>query len=96
VPFFSLFPLFLLTVLPSSAGSGGNSNLGYGLGGINGSYAPQLRSRHRCLTSLPHSGQVPDIPNLPTLMDTDTPLDAYSLTGHDGNTYNLVFSDEVR
>jgi hypothetical protein len=42
------------------------------------------------------SGQVPDIPRLQTLIDTDTPLDVYSVTGHDGDTYNLVFSDEVR
>ncbi|GAA5821408.1 hypothetical protein JCM3770_003509 [Rhodotorula araucariae] len=41
------------------------------------------------------SGSVPLIPNLPGLVDTDTPLDAYERKGFfDGETYNLVFSDE--
>lgn len=40
------------------------------------------------------SGQVPAINGLPTLIDKDTPADAMSRTGFDGDRYNLVFSDE--
>ncbi|KAF9005293.1 hypothetical protein BDZ89DRAFT_1145312 [Hymenopellis radicata] len=40
------------------------------------------------------SGQVPDLPGLPSLIDADTPTSAYSRTGLDGKKYNLVFSDE--
>lgn len=40
------------------------------------------------------TGQVPDFPNMPSLIDKDTPRSAYSRTGTDGQTYNLVFSDE--
>jgi beta-glucanase (GH16 family) len=40
------------------------------------------------------SGQVPAIKGLPTLIDEDTPQDARSRTGFDGEKYNLVFSDE--
>lgn len=40
------------------------------------------------------SGQVPQIPNLPTLIDETTPLDAYKRTGFDGEEYELAFSDE--
>lgn len=40
------------------------------------------------------SGQVPDLPNLPSLIDKDTPDDAQTRTGFDGQKYNLVFSDE--
>ncbi|KDQ62548.1 glycoside hydrolase family 16 protein [Jaapia argillacea MUCL 33604] len=40
------------------------------------------------------SGQIPDLPGLPTLIDVDTPQSAYTRTGTDGDTYNLVFSDE--
>ncbi|GAA5875633.1 hypothetical protein JCM1840_003160 [Sporobolomyces johnsonii] len=40
------------------------------------------------------SGQVPMIPNLPTLVDEDTPMESRTRTGFDGETYNLVFSDE--
>ncbi|KXN88174.1 hypothetical protein AN958_07633 [Leucoagaricus sp. SymC.cos] len=39
------------------------------------------------------SGQIPDL-NLPSLIDPDTPFDAYTRTGNDGKKYNLVFSDE--
>jgi beta-glucan synthesis-associated protein KRE6 len=39
------------------------------------------------------SGQIPDL-NMPSLVDSDTPSLAYSRTGTDGKTYNLVFSDE--
>ncbi|KAI5480288.1 glycoside hydrolase family 16 protein [Pseudohyphozyma bogoriensis] len=39
------------------------------------------------------SGQVPAT-GLPSLVDSDTPTDAYTRTGFDGETYNLVFSDE--
>jgi hypothetical protein len=40
------------------------------------------------------SGQIPSIPF--SLIDADTPTDLYTRTGFDGETYNLVFSDEVR
>ncbi|GAA6015584.1 hypothetical protein JCM10207_008135 [Rhodosporidiobolus poonsookiae] len=40
------------------------------------------------------SGMVPQIPNLPGLIDRDTPEDAYTRTGLDGEKYELVFSDE--
>ncbi|GAA6061183.1 hypothetical protein JCM10212_002396 [Sporobolomyces blumeae] len=40
------------------------------------------------------TGQVPKIANLPGLIDKDTPQSAYTRTGFDGETYNLVFSDE--
>ncbi|GAA5943225.1 uncharacterized protein JCM15063_005298 [Sporobolomyces koalae] len=40
------------------------------------------------------TGQVPMIPGLPGLIDKDTPQEAYTRTGFDGETYNLVFSDE--
>ncbi|BGP13216.1 hypothetical protein JCM10213v2_001135 [Rhodosporidiobolus nylandii] len=40
------------------------------------------------------TGQVPMIPNLPSLIDSTTPEDAYSRTGFDGDKYELVFSDE--
>lgn len=40
------------------------------------------------------TGQVPDLPNLPTRIDKDTPTEAYTRTGFDGQKYNLVFSDE--
>lgn len=43
------------------------------------------------------SGSVPLIPGLPGLIDTDTPLEVYTRQGFfDGETYNLVFSDEAR
>ncbi|KAA1063756.1 hypothetical protein PGTUg99_004190 [Puccinia graminis f. sp. tritici] len=40
------------------------------------------------------TGQFPDIPNLPRLIDLATPDDAKHRTGLDGKKYNLVFSDE--
>jgi beta-glucanase (GH16 family) len=40
------------------------------------------------------SGQVPDLPGLPSLIDNDTPKSAQTRTGSDGKKYNLVFSDE--
>lgn len=41
------------------------------------------------------SGQVPSIPGLPGLIDSDTPAEVYKRTGFDGKEYKLVFSDEV-
>jgi beta-glucan synthesis-associated protein KRE6 len=35
------------------------------------------------------TGQVPDLPNLPNRIDKDTPQDALTRTGFDGNSYNL-------
>lgn len=40
------------------------------------------------------TGQVPVLPNTPTLIDSTTPQSAYYRTGTDGRRYNLVFSDE--
>lgn len=40
------------------------------------------------------SGQVPDLPGLPRLIDHETPQNAWVKTGVNGETYNLVFSDE--
>ncbi|KAF7332337.1 hypothetical protein MKEN_00115400 [Mycena kentingensis (nom. inval.)] len=41
-----------------------------------------------------NTGQVPVLPNLPSLIDTATPDDALTRTGFDGESYSLVFSDE--
>ncbi|KDR82685.1 hypothetical protein GALMADRAFT_56942 [Galerina marginata CBS 339.88] len=40
------------------------------------------------------SGQIPDLPNLPGLIDPDTPDSALTRIGSDGKLYDLVFSDE--
>ncbi|KAI0916764.1 hypothetical protein AcV5_007406 [Taiwanofungus camphoratus] len=40
------------------------------------------------------SGQIPNLPNMPTLIDKDTPSQYHSHTASDGSTYTLVFSDE--
>lgn len=40
------------------------------------------------------TGQIPDLPGLPSLIDKATPTTAYTRTGSDGKKYNLVFSDE--
>ncbi|KAF8630900.1 hypothetical protein AX17_005258 [Amanita inopinata Kibby_2008] len=40
------------------------------------------------------TGQIPDFPGLPRLIDKDTPRSAYTRTGTDGKKYNLAFSDE--
>lgn len=40
------------------------------------------------------TGQIPDLPGLPSLIDKDTPQDARTRTGFDGQEYELVFSDE--
>ena len=40
------------------------------------------------------TGQIPDLPNVPTLIDSDTDKQFYTKTASDGSTWNLVFSDE--
>jgi hypothetical protein len=40
------------------------------------------------------TGQVPQIGNFPSLIDPDTPQDAYLRKGFDGSDYTLAFSDE--
>jgi len=40
------------------------------------------------------SGQIPELTNFPSLIDTDTDKQFYTKTASDGNTWNLVFSDE--
>ncbi|KAH8104849.1 glycoside hydrolase family 16 protein [Cristinia sonorae] len=59
-------------------------------------YRDKARSQHIGfnLGGTNGTGQVPDLPNMPTLIDKDTPRNAYTRTGTDGNTYNLIFSDE--
>ncbi|KAF8996765.1 glycoside hydrolase family 16 protein [Hymenopellis radicata] len=41
-----------------------------------------------------HTGQVPLLIGMPSLVDADTPKDARTRTGYDGQKYTLVFSDE--
>jgi len=60
---------------------GDHSSSGYGTSGYN-------------LGGINASGQYPLISGLPSLIDVDTPSSAYTRTGFDGNTWNLVFSDE--
>jgi beta-glucanase (GH16 family) len=40
------------------------------------------------------TGQINKFPNFPSVVDDDTPADAMTRVGSDGNTYNIVFSDE--
>lgn len=40
------------------------------------------------------TGQIPNLPLLPRMIDPDTPEDVYTRTGFDGQEYELVFSDE--
>jgi hypothetical protein len=40
------------------------------------------------------TGQIPELTNFPSLIDADTDRQFYTRTGSDGNTWNLVFSDE--
>lgn len=40
------------------------------------------------------TGQVPVLPNTPELIDPETPSDALTRKGFDGESYSLVFSDE--
>lgn len=41
------------------------------------------------------TGQIPDIPNMPHMIDPETPREVYTRTGFDGNSdWNLVYSDE--
>lgn len=40
------------------------------------------------------SGQVPEIDNFPSLIDSHTPDDAKTFTNSRGDEYKLVFSDE--
>ncbi|GAA5855826.1 hypothetical protein JCM8547_000376 [Rhodosporidiobolus lusitaniae] len=58
----------------------------YAIDGSWGSYAVK--------TIVNSTGQVPMIENLPSLVDADTPQEAYTRTGFDGEDYELVFSDE--
>lgn len=40
------------------------------------------------------SGQIPELANFPSMIDSDTPSSATTKTGSDGKKYQLVFSDE--
>lgn len=55
---------------------------------------PKLTGPGFNLGGINSSGQVPDLPNLPRLIDLQTPDSAKTRTGTDGLQYNLVFSDE--
>jgi beta-glucanase (GH16 family) len=46
------------------------------------------------LGGINYTGQVPELPGLPRLIDPDTPSSAQYRTGSDGYTYQLMFSDE--
>ncbi|KAF8442849.1 glycoside hydrolase family 16 protein [Boletus edulis BED1] len=46
------------------------------------------------LGGINYTGQVPDLPGLPKLIDPETPSSAQYRTGSDGYPYELVFSDE--
>lgn len=46
------------------------------------------------LGGINYTGQVPNLPGLPRLVDPDTPSSSLYRTGSDGYTYELVFSDE--
>jgi hypothetical protein len=80
-------PVRLLVTLPSTL-SDSLSTLRYA---IVGGWNQPLQTN-----VLNSTGQVPQIPNLPGLIDGDTPEDVYTRTGLDGEKYELVFSDEVR
>ncbi|KAF8636013.1 hypothetical protein AX15_000173 [Amanita polypyramis BW_CC] len=55
---------------------------------------PPARINGYNLGGINSTGQVPDLPGLPRLVDNDTPRSAYTRTGTDGQQYELVFSDE--
>ncbi|KAJ1309915.1 hypothetical protein OPQ81_006674 [Rhizoctonia solani] len=57
-------------------------------------HKPHLLGGGYNLGGINGSGQVPDLPNLPSLIDKDTPDEARTRVGYDGQKYNLVFSDE--
>ncbi|KAG8214648.1 glycoside hydrolase family 16 protein [Butyriboletus roseoflavus] len=46
------------------------------------------------LGGINYTGQVPDLPGLPRLIDPDTPSSAQYRIASDGSTYKLMFSDE--
>lgn len=46
------------------------------------------------LGGINYTGQVPNLPGVPRLIDPDTHSSVYSRTGSDGYQYQLVFSDE--
>jgi hypothetical protein len=61
---------------------------------INALSHPQAAINGFNLGGINGTGQVPVLPNVPLLIDPETPNSALSRTGSDGNSYNLVFSDE--
>ncbi|CAL1712544.1 unnamed protein product [Somion occarium] len=57
------------------------------------------RGRDRAITGfnlggINGTGQVPNLPNMPSLIDKDTDKQFHTHVGTDGHTYNLIFSDE--
>ena len=57
------------------------------------SHGPSLQGAFN-LGGTNSSGQIPNIPGVPSLIDKDTPAEAQSRKGTDGLDYTLVFSDE--
>lgn len=60
----------------------------------NNAYAGTAKTLGYNIGGINGTGQVPDIPGLPGLIDATTPVSAYTRTGFDSKSYNLVFSDE--
>ncbi|KIK69666.1 glycoside hydrolase family 16 protein [Collybiopsis luxurians FD-317 M1] len=61
---------------------------------INNFAHPQAAITGFNLGGINGTGQIPDLPSVPSLIDADTPSSARTRTGTDGKSYNLVFSDE--
>ncbi|EMD31407.1 glycoside hydrolase family 16 protein [Gelatoporia subvermispora B] len=61
---------------------------------INWYQHPTPRSPSLNLGGVNETGEVPDLPNMPSLIDKDTDPSVRTRTGTDGKQYNLVFSDE--
>ena len=62
---------------------------------------PIIAWYHRTVLQIPGfnlggngTGQIPELINFPSLVDKETPQEAYSKTGANGDEYRLVFSDE--
>ncbi|KAG5646529.1 hypothetical protein DXG03_003296 [Asterophora parasitica] len=55
---------------------------------------PQPKITGYNLGGINASGQIPDLPGLPRLIDPTTPASVLTRIGSDGKKYNLVFSDE--
>lgn len=93
ITLFGAYPV-ISAYLNNQLGFGSNTP-GYNLGGINStgrrsSLIHFLPRKHMLMVFI---GQYPDI-GIPRLLDPETPQSAYSKRGYDGQTWNLVYSDE--